>query len=359
MSYSNSYLYSVSNKAQFERPTIPPILKLAQQHQQTSISNNNTNYITTTSNNAKSNIFSHSNNNSNTTKFNSTLSSNSLEAAAEKKFLRQRKLLQEHQEQFPNINNNNRADADTLTSADFDPKVILQKSKHLKHKRSSNYNTSTWSSLAASFPGFYLNPNETNYVKLINSILNSKLKPSAKLTLSPSIEVEIRSKKTTDQVVATSTLSAASEEFYLNTSIRNNNNNTNNIEVGGDRLHSNSCLNMHSIDEESSNMIWDQSSSQSFSGANTRSRTEFDLKINAMLRQSNRPKSPTTSSSSNRKAANRLRSRRNASNANSASSSGDVNYRLSSSNKKGLSHKFFVSQQPRNFDYRKILKKIF
>jgi len=357
MSYSNSYLYSVSNKAQFERPTIPPILKLAQQHQQTSISNNNSNYITTTSNNAKSNIFSHSNN-SNTNKFNSTLSSNSLEAAAEKKFLRQRKLLQEHQEQFPNINNNNRADADTLTSADFDPKVILQKSKHLKHKRSSNYNTSTWSSLAASFPGFYLNPNETNYVKLINSILNSKLKPSAKLTLSPSIEVEIRSKKTTDQVVATSTLSAASEEFYLNTSIRNNNNSTNNIEVGGDRLHSNSCLNMHSIDEESSNMMgWDQSSSQSFSGANTRSRTEFDLKINAMLRQSNRPKSPTTtSSSSNRKAANRLRSRRNASNGNSASSSGDVNYRLSSSNKKGLSHKFFVSQQRRNFESHSEIK---
>ena len=87
MSYSNSSLYSVSNKAQFERPTIPPILKLAQQHQQTNISNN---YITTTSNNAKSNIFSHTNNNNNnTTKFNSILSANSLEAAAEKKFLRQ------------------------------------------------------------------------------------------------------------------------------------------------------------------------------------------------------------------------------------------------------------------------------
>jgi hypothetical protein len=337
MSYSNSYLYSVSNKAQFERPTIPPILKLAQQQQQqqqtTNTSNNN--YITTTSNIAKSNIFSHTNNNK--TKFNSILSSNSFEAAAEKKFLRQRKLLQEqHQEQFTNINNN-KADA-LLSSADFDPKLILQKSKHLKHKRrSSNYNTSTWSSLAASFPGFYLNPNETNYVKLINSILNSKLKPSAKLTLSPSIEVEIRSKKTTDKATNSTLSVAASEEFYLSTSIRNS-------EVCGDRLRSNSCLNMHSIDEESSNMIWDQSSSQSFSGVNTRSRTEFDLKINAMLRQSNRPKSPTTSSSSNRKAANRLRSRRNASNANSASS-GDVNYRLSSSNKKGLSHKFFVSHQ--------------
>ena len=37
---------------------------------------------------------------------------------------------------------------------------------------------SSFSSLATAFPTFYLNPNETNYAKLINSILNSKLKPS-------------------------------------------------------------------------------------------------------------------------------------------------------------------------------------
>ena len=116
MSYSNSY-FSVSNKAQFERPTIPPILKLAQHSANKTTYNSNASFINSSS---KGNILNSISNKSNN-KFNAILPLNTgIDIVNEKKFLRQKKLLEEQQE----LTNK----ASILNSADFDPKLILKKS---------------------------------------------------------------------------------------------------------------------------------------------------------------------------------------------------------------------------------------
>ena len=290
MSYSNSY-YSLS-KAQFERPTIPPILKLAQQNQQ---SNNNASINSNSNNsNTKSNIFSNNRN-----KLNSILSLNT--ADAEKKFLRQKKLLQEQ------ILTTNKANA------------VLANSNNNNNNINCNL-----SSLATAFPGFYLNPTETNYVKLINSILKSKLKPSSKLApCSPVTSIEVEIKQTPTKRVSTKREEIIKEEEEEEEIA---------IDSNTDKLRSNSCLNMHSIDEESSNMMFD--SSLSMSGAFTRSKTDFDFKIKPIMKKSSKgPKSSLTSNN------NRL--------SHTGTNKSDVNYRLSNVDsqhlKNGLSNKFFVS----------------
>lgn len=295
MSYSNSY-YSTVSKTQFERPTIPPILKMAQQHQQ---------HLNSSTNNIKHNIYLNNNNNINNnhhkTKLNSILSLNAVDA--EKKFLRQKKLLEE--QIFANSSELVKASSDNCFIRD------------LKEERNANLGTKPYSSLATAFPGFYLNPNETNYVKLINSILNSKLKPSIKLPDPIRKDcTETSSSATAAAITAAASTQSANCEYL-------------------DKLRSNSCVNMNSIyeDEESSNMLFDgQTSSLSMLGFNSRSKTDFDLK-----------KKPLSHHHHHHHHTKSSKQAKNNTNNNSSSKKNDMNYRLSNSYKNGLSKKFFVS----------------
>ena len=149
---SNNY-YSMSSKTHFERPTIPPILKMAQQNQtqqqqhQQSQQTQQQQQLEQLQQRQQLNqqIFANSK-----TKLNSLLDLNDSEARC----FRQKQLLQEQ------------------------IKTSSEEKLGLASELTSKAKISSFSSLATAFPTFYLNPNETNYAKLINSILNSKLKPS-------------------------------------------------------------------------------------------------------------------------------------------------------------------------------------
>ena len=313
MSYSNSY-YSVT-KAQFERPTIPPILRMAQQSQQLNqhpITNSkqqqqqqhNANIYSTinASKSSKSNKSS-----SSSTKLNSILSLHA--ADAEKKYLRQKKLLQEHSHLSATSSSSTNTTAAEISSGALPKKKLA--------------------SLATAFPGFYLNPNETNYVKLINSILNSKLKPSMKLQSREHFELVQLHQSPTKHAQPAPDLPPAST--YTQTS----------TDLAETKCRSNSCLNMNSIyelDEESSNMMFDaQSSSLSLMGGLvSRSKTDFDLTKKASGpscgKQQNSGKKSTLSIFTSANAA-------------PTSNRSDMNYRLSNSYRNGLSKKFLVSRK--------------
>jgi hypothetical protein len=234
MSSVNNY-YSMSKpitvNTDFDRPAMPPILKMIR-------NNNNNNNHTNSNNNNNNNPHNHSNQSNNIlpiphsvghmhglqqkksrsyqTLLNNTnlltaVSSNSATTTrlrphfsltdetttsgnnlTSKRFQfqsRQQKLLKE---QFDTVNQSNPTNHHNhISSASSEPSnlntVTNNSTKHLnwiKSNVSPQLNNETdhlsqklsLSSLANTFPGFYLNPNETNYTKLINSILNNKMK---------------------------------------------------------------------------------------------------------------------------------------------------------------------------------------
>jgi hypothetical protein len=228
MSSVNNY-YSmpkpISVNTDFDRPSMPPILKMVRNSNSNHVNSNNNNN-THHSNQSNSNstlpiphsvnhmhglhqkksrnyqtllnntnlLTGVSSNSATTTRLRphlsqtdeTTTTNNNLHSKRFQFQSRQQKLLKEQFDSFNQSNTNNH-----ISSASSEPSSIsntnatknlnwiktnaspqlIDETDHLSQKLSL-------SSLANTFPGFYLNPNETNYTKLINSILNNKMRTS-------------------------------------------------------------------------------------------------------------------------------------------------------------------------------------
>ncbi len=303
MSSVNNY-YSMSKpitvNTDFDRPAMPPILKMIRN------SNNNNNHSNPNNNNNTNNHSNQSNtilpiphsvshmhglqqkksrsyqtllNNTNlltavssnsatTTRLRphfsltdeTTTSGNNLTSKRFQFQSRQQKLLKE---QFDTTNQSNQNHHNHISSASSEPSnlnVLTNNStKHLnwiKSNVSPQLNDETdhlsqklsLSSLANTFPGFYLNPNETNYTKLINSILNNKMKTSLSTS---SLSNQTHTTTTTNLPSSTSSSALSNLNYNLNNNKSPNMKSINEI----DESSSNSNFNLNNHNNSSNSTL--------------------------------------------------------------------------------------------------------
>ena len=298
--YNNYYSMSkpITVNTDFDRPAMPPILKMVRNSNNTNHANSNHNNTSNQSNTNTSLPIPHSVNhmhgvqqhkksrNYQTLLNNANLltavstsnsatnarirphfsltdetttSNNSLSTSTTNKRFqfqsRQQKLLKEQFDSFNQQSNNSINSHHQISSASSEPSnlnVISNGPSSTKHLNWIKSNVSpqlvdetdhlskklSLSSLANTFPGFYLNPNETNYTKLINSILTNKMKTS----------LSTSSLSTQTQTTSTTTLpSSTSSSALSNTNYNSSNNKSPNMKSINeiDEMSSNSNFNIN------------------------------------------------------------------------------------------------------------------
>lgn len=182
---------SVSKTVQFERPIIPPILSKMTQNQ----------------------------------KPNSKYSNSILTIDSSNKYNRQKELLQQMKGSNckSSLSQYNQPSTNQITS-----RTLQHDNQYSSEQSFKAFNQNLIpSNLANTFPSFYMNPNETNYTKLISSILNSKNKLKANDKSNSSINVSSTSQN------------CASSFSFKSSSIANFENSSNQIFIDSKELISN------------------------------------------------------------------------------------------------------------------------